>query len=116
MNTQPEGALIERDRTHSVVFKGMRRSARLFGLPLWPLLISFATVWVIQMFGGLAWWLLLLVILPTLWMITKHDDKAFLILWLGLKTRFTNRNRAFWGGSSYAPLTYSKRRPWRRTP
>lgn len=66
------------------------------------------------MFGGLVWWLLLPAIFPTMWMITKYDDKAFGILWLGLKTRWSNANKPFWKGSSYTPQTYSRNRPWRR--
>lgn len=114
-NSEPDGTG-PLDRTYSYVIKGMRRSVLFMGVPLAPAIVAFVVVWLIVLVGGLLWWLLLAAIFPVLWMITKHDERAFHILWLGLQTRLSNGNKAIWRGSSYTPLTYSQRRPWRRLP
>jgi len=67
----------------------------------------------LSMLFGLYWWASLLVLLPTMAIITKTDDRAFDIWILELQTRARNRNKAFWGGSSYTPSTPCKRRFWR---
>ncbi|EIF32256.1 type IV secretory pathway, VirB3 component [Burkholderia sp. Ch1-1] len=45
------------------------------------------------------------------WAITKHDDRAFRIIWVWLKTkvrnRFDSRFTGLWGGSSYSPVDYT---------
>jgi type IV secretion system protein VirB3 len=38
-------------------------------------------------------------------LIVRHDVNAFRLLFLWGRTKLGNRNRAFWGGSSYTPLT-----------
>lgn len=37
-------------------------------------------------------------------LIVRHDVNAFRLLFLWGRTKFGNRNRKFWGGSSYSPL------------
>jgi type IV secretion system protein VirB3 len=37
-------------------------------------------------------------------LIVRHDVNAFRLLFLLGRTKLGNRNRAFWGGSSYSPL------------
>ena len=37
-------------------------------------------------------------------LIVRHDVNAFRLLFLWGRTKAGNRNRAFWGGSSYSPL------------
>ena len=37
-------------------------------------------------------------------LIVRHDVNAFRLLFLCSRTKLSNRNRAFWGGSSYSPL------------
>ena len=37
-------------------------------------------------------------------LIVRHDVNAFRLLILWGRTKAGNRNRAFWGGSSYSPL------------
>ena len=95
------------------VFKGLGRKPTFMGVPTTLLLGAFIVVAFIAMTIGLIWWLLLVVVLPVIAIITREDDKAFDVLWLELKTRSRNRNKAFWNGSSYAPSGYDKRRPWR---
>ncbi|MGS1117408.1 type IV secretion system protein VirB3 [Castellaniella sp. UC4442_H9] len=102
------------DPNYSCVFKGMRRSVMLMGVPLMPAIVALVLTWFAVLVGGLVWWVLLGAIWPILWMITKHDERAFHILWLGIRTRVSNGNKAVWQGSSYTPLTYSRHRPWRR--
>src|SRR5690606_6995271 len=96
------------------VFKGLGRKATFMGIPTTLMLGAFACVAIIAMTAGLVWWGLLLVVMPTLAMLTRDDDKAIDILWLELKTRRTNRQQRFWRGSSYAPQGYHRNRPWRR--
>src|SRR6476659_7296906 len=40
-------------------------------------------------------------------LIVRHDVNAFRLLFLWGRTKLGNRNRAFWGGSSYSPLPLS---------
>jgi type IV secretion system protein VirB3 len=40
-------------------------------------------------------------------LIVRHDVNAFRLLFLWGRTKLGNRNRAFWGGSSYTPLPLS---------
>lgn len=37
-------------------------------------------------------------------LVVRHDVNAFRLLFLWGRTKAGNRNRAFWGGSSYSPL------------
>jgi len=100
------------DHTYPV-FKGLGRKATFMGIPTRLLLGAFAVVAMIAMTAGLAWWGLLFVVMPTLALLTRDDDKALDVLWLELKTRKRNRNQRFWQGSSYALQSYHRRRPWR---
>lgn len=86
----------------------------LFGLPTTVFFVMFLSVAFSAMLFGLAFWLALLVAYPVLLGIARHDENAFRILGLALKTRLTNRNKKFWAGSSYAPTSYRKHRPWVR--
>lgn len=94
------------------VFKGLGRKPTFMGIPTTYALGGFIAVAIIAMTIGLAWWGLLFIVMPTIAVITKNDDKAFDVLWLELKTRKSNRNKKFWQGSSYAPNDYPKTRPW----
>src|SRR5690606_2964600 len=100
------------DHTYPV-FKGLGRKATFMGVPTRLLLGAFAVVAMIAMTAGLAWWGLLFVVMPTLAILTRDDDKALDVLWLEIKTRKRNRNQRFWQGSSYALHGYHQRRPWR---
>lgn len=40
-------------------------------------------------------------------LIVRHDINAFRLLFLWGRTKLANRNRNFWGGSSYSPLPLS---------
>lgn len=40
-------------------------------------------------------------------LIVRHDVNAFRLLFLWGRTKLGNRNRNFWGGSSYSPLPLS---------
>ena len=95
------------------VFKGLGRKATFMVIPTRLLLGAFAVVAMIAMSAGLAWWGLLFVVMPTLAILTRDDDKALDVLWLEFKTRKRNRNQRFWKGSSYALHGYHRRRPWR---
>ena len=37
-------------------------------------------------------------------LIVRHDVNAFRLIFLWGRTKAANRNRAYWGGSSYTPL------------
>jgi len=104
---------IQTTRYHYPVFKGLGRKPTFLGIPTVWFLSSVSCVAFVAMIFGLLWWASLLVLLPTMAIITKTDDRAFDIWLLELKTRTTNRNKTFWGGSSYAPMSYPKRRTWR---
>lgn len=113
-----EGSFEETRRTkdhHHPTFKGAGRVPTKFGIPTVILVGTVMAVAITAMVAGLIWWFSLLIILPIFSAITRHDDRAFHILGLGLRTRFLNRNKGFWNGSSYSPLTYPQRRTWRKS-
>ncbi|EJW5843916.1 VirB3 family type IV secretion system protein [Salmonella enterica subsp. enterica serovar Kentucky] len=92
------------------LFKGATRLPTVWGVPMIPLMVMVMCVAVIALTVSIWWWGLV----PPLWFvmaqITKNDDKAFRIWWLWLDTKFRNRNKGFWGASSYSPSNYRKRR------
>src|SRR3546814_4707104 len=53
---------------------------------------AFTCVAIVAMTAGLAWWGLLFIVIPTLAILTRDDDKALDVLWLELKTRRRNRS------------------------
>ncbi len=92
------------------LFKGATRAATLWGVPTMPLLVMVMAVAAIAMVAGLQWWALA----PALWAvmagITRHDDQAFRVWQLAIDTKLRNRNKRFWGASSYAPSDYRRGR------
>lgn len=116
LDMEKETGLIDHRQTkahHHPTFKGAGRVPTKLGIPTLILVGTVMAVAITAMVAGLVWWLSLLIILPIFAAITRHDDRAFHILALGIRTRFLNRNKRFWNGSSYTPLTYPKRRRWR---
>lgn len=91
------------------LFKGATRVPTKFGIPTTPLLIAFGAVALVAMWASLWWWFMLLPVVVIMRLITKHDDRAFGIWWLWLETKGRNKNKKFWGASSYAPTDYRKR-------
>ncbi|WP_455476217.1 type IV secretion system protein VirB3 [Bartonella sp. B17] len=92
------------------LFKGATRVPTIWGVPMMPAISMAIGVASVAMTINIFLWLLA----PPLWFvmaqITKHDDKAFRIWWLWVDTKFRNRNKNFWGASSYSPSNYRKRR------
>ena len=75
MNMTSDTATDKPASTTYPVFKGLGRKPTFFGVPTTLLFGAFMLVAVITMLAGLAWWGLLLVILPTIAIVTRHDDK-----------------------------------------
>lgn len=94
---------------HYPVFKGLGRKPTFMGIPTTWFLCTVSAVAFFAMLFGLIWWATLLVVLPVMAVITKTDDRAFDVWILELKTRGRNRNKTFWGGSSYAPTRHFRR-------
>ncbi len=92
------------------LFKGATRAATIWGVPMMALLTMGMGVAMLALLFGLRWW----VLAPMLWAamagIARHDDQAFRIWYLALDTKFRNRNKRFWGASSYAPGDYRRGR------
>lgn len=92
------------------LFKGCTRVPTVAGVPMIPLMLMLIIVASIAMSISLWWWFLA----PPLWFvmaqITRNDDKAFRIWSLWFDTKWRNRNKAFWGASTYSPVSYRKRR------
>jgi type IV secretion system protein VirB3 len=93
------------------LFKGATRVPTFFGVPTMPLLASVSAVAIIAMWVSLWCWLLVIPVVVIMRLITRHDDRAFSIWWLWFDTKFRNKNKPFWGGSTYSPTDY---RPGRR--
>jgi len=86
------------------LFKGATRIATVHGVPTVPLILMLITVACVTLLTSL-WWALLA---GPLWLvmaaITKSDDRAFRIWGLWIETKMMNRNKRFWGASSYSPV------------
>lgn len=92
------------------LFKGATRAATLWGVPMIPLLVMGLGVAVVALLFGLRWWALAPVLWAAMAGITRHDDQAFRIWQLAFDTKLRNRNKRFWGASSYAPSNYRRGR------
>ena len=96
------------------IYKGATRPAMKFGIPLVPLVVLFGSGMLITVWGGLllSWWIAAGVVAATVpalaWMrfVTGQDDQRFRQLFVALKLRLQDRNRAFWQARSYAPTVY----------
>ena len=92
------------------LFKGATRLPTLAGVPRTVLLVTFMFCGALFLFI-LLWAIGVFVFLFVIeWCITKHDDRAFRILYLAWKTKIVNRSESsftnLWGGSSYSPRDY----------
>ncbi|SUB29765.1 Type IV secretion system protein virB3 [Oligella ureolytica] len=92
------------------LFKGATRLPTIAGVPMVPLMVMFMGVAVVALTVSIWWWALAIPLWFLMAQITKNDDKAFRILWLWIDTKLRNRNKGFWGASSYSPSNYRKRR------
>lgn len=92
------------------LFKGCTRTPTLMGVPMIPFIAMVMIVALIAMIISLWGWFLA----PFLWFImaqiTKNDDKAFRLWALWAETKLRNGRKAFWGASTYTPISYSKRK------
>lgn len=92
------------------LFKGATRVPTKMGVPRNVLLITFilcATLFMTIHLYAVGLFVFLVFIE---WCVTKHDDRAFRILWLACKTKIMNwvesPFRKMWGGSTYSPRDY----------
>lgn len=94
------------------LFKGATRVPTFCGVPTMPLLAGVSAVAILAMWTTIWSWLLAIPVVVIMRLITRQDDRAFSIWWLWFETKFRNRNKGFWGGSTYSPTDYRQR--WRR--
>lgn len=92
------------------LFKGCTRVPTVAGVPMMPLMFMVIGVAVLAMMVSLWCWLLLAPAWAVMAAVTKHDDKAFRILGLWVDTKLRNRNKSFWGASTYSRTKYRKRK------
>jgi len=91
-----------------VVFKGLLRTATLFGVPLQPLIvISSLLIWL-----SIAVSLSILVLLPIVFLImyiaVKYDDNIFNLLFFKFKFLGNKKNKKYYGAKTYSTNTYRK--------
>ncbi|WP_208437067.1 type IV secretion system protein VirB3 [Bartonella taylorii] len=92
------------------LFKGATRVPTVWGVPMMPLITMVVSIAAIAMTVSIFLWIIALPLWFIMAQITKNDDKAFRIWWLWIDSKFRNRNKSFWGASSYSPSNYRKRR------
>jgi type IV secretion system protein VirB3 len=92
------------------LFKGATRIPLIMGVPVMAGLTAFGVVAAMAMLFSLWWWLLLLPVWFAMSRIVKSDDRAFHVWSLWFETKFRNRNKKFWGASSYSPVRYGDNR------
>lgn len=96
------------------IYKGATRPAMKFGIPLVSLVAMLGTAMLLILWGGLllSWWIALAVlvaVVPMLvWMrmVTAKDDQRHRQVFLAMKLRLYDHNRAFWRAHSYTPTLY----------
>lgn len=87
------------------VYLALSRPPTWFGVPLEAaLLITMAGVLVLLFANILYGVLVVLVGFAVARLVVRHEPNAFRLLFLALRTKWSNRDRAWWGGSSYSPL------------
>lgn len=92
------------------LFKGATRVPTIWGVPMMPLIVMVVSVAAVAMTVNIFLWVIALPLWFIMAQITKNDDKAFRVWWLWVDSKFRNRNKNFWGASSYSPSNYRKRR------
>ena len=92
------------------LFKGATRVPTVWGVPMMALLWMFMAVACFAMVVSLWLYLLAVPFWFVMAQITKHDDKAFRVWALWFETKLRNRNKAFWGASSYSRVSYRRKR------
>lgn len=99
---------------HVRLFKGATRVATIKGgVPTRAFVMMLIAVAIPAMFN---WKFVLLIpmLYPIMAIISRHDDRAFWILELWIKTKFRAANVKFWGAVSFTPTPYFRRRAWLR--
>lgn len=99
---------------HVRLFKGATRVATIKGgVPARPFVIMMCAVGFAAMFTR---WLLLLIPLlyPIMAIVSRHDDRAFWTLELWARTKLIAPNKRFWNAITFSPISYARRRAWRR--
>lgn len=92
------------------LFKGATRVPTVAGVPMIPLIFMIVGVAIIAMLISMWWWGLVAPAWFVMAQVTRHDDKAFRIWGLWFETKFRDRNKKFWGASTYSPAKYRKRK------
>lgn len=99
------------------VFKGCTRPAMLMGVPLVPLVVVFGLCFIAGMWGlRFNFWLapfffvVLLVLVMVMRQITRKDDQRLNQWKLRFFMRVRNRNKSFWGATSYSANRYKRRK------
>lgn len=98
------------------VFKGCTRPATLLGVPLVPLVVISGSclvfaMWLLLIDFWFSFAVMIFLVLAILLMrqVTTRDDQRLRQWQLRLWLRVANRNRRFWGATSYAANRYKKR-------
>jgi type IV secretion system protein VirB3 len=105
------------DDLRDPIFKGCTRPAMKMGIPLTPLVVVVGLallfgVWGAYLLGFMATATVVMVMIPiliTMRNVTKKDDQRLSQLMLWCLLRLGNRNRRFWGATSYSPIRYKRR-------
>lgn len=106
MNEQNEHNVL----TPYPLYKALVRAPTVFGVPMMPLIFMSMGVAICALLINIFLWLLWIPLCFIMAQITKYDDKAFRIMGLWIDSKLLNKNKKFWGASSYSPRNYKKRR------
>lgn len=91
------------------LFNGLARPVMVMGVPLIPLMTMAGVVAAAALNLGLIWAVLGIPLWAVMALMCKHDANYFRLLWLGIDTRYRNRNKSFWQASAYTPHRCKKR-------
>ena len=95
-------------RSSYPLFKGMTRVATFLLVPVVPLIMVMGAIGFVAMWTTPFVWAVSPAVWLVMWNITKTDDRAFRLWGLWLETTFRNKNKLFWGASTYSRASYRK--------
>ncbi|WP_062236788.1 type IV secretion system protein VirB3 [Aureimonas sp. N4] len=96
--------------SEDTLFLACTRPAMIAGVPVEAMLVNFLITSIVYLLAGSMIYLVLGGVIHLLFRaIVRHDHNRFNVLFAYLHTKGRNRNKAVWGGSSYAPLPVMRR-------
>lgn len=90
------------------LFKGMTRPAMIFGVPMLPLIIVLGIVASVSVWIHPIYMLVAIPLVLVMRFIASYDDFMYHILFQGLKSKTSSRNKKYFGAKTYSNVEFRK--------